>query len=293
MDENKTQDTGSEKKKSGGPNILLILIILVLAVILAAVIGFAAYGDKAIKLAVEKGGSQALKVGVAVDNVSLRPLKGILEMKQLMIDNPEGFQNPRLLEMGSAYVALDTSSLLSDTVVINKMDFKQIKLTIEQKGLTSNLKEIMNNLPKPSEEKTEKEGGKELLIKELNVEEVAVTVKLLPVPGKIDNVTFKLAPIHLTDVGSEEKMDIGQLAGLLLQQITLGVIENGKGLIPTEMIGDLSKQILGLGQKTLEGGQKVIEGAGKGIIEGGKGVIEGGGKAIEGLKGLIPGKKED
>lgn len=285
-----------EKKKSTTKKILTSLVVLVLVIVIGGFLAFTFYGNRIVKFAVEKGGTQALKVNVALNEARLMPARGVLELDNLVVDNPEGYGNPHLMNMGSAHVALNTSSLMEDTVEIDKMEFKKISLVIEQKGMTNNLQEIMDNLPKaePKEQPDEpKTAGKNLLIKDLTVEEIVVTFKPLPLPGKAGNITFKLAPIHMTDIGTEQKVDIAQLTGMIFQQITMGVIENGKGLIPTEMIGDLSNQVMEQGQKVLQEGQKVIEGAGKGILDSGKGVLDEGGKAVEGLKNLLPGQKKD
>jgi hypothetical protein len=282
-----------ETKKSIVKRIIIALAVIILVLLIVGIAGFKLYGNRLVKFAVETGGAQALKVNVALEEARLQLLRGELELDNLVVDNPEGYTNPHLLNMGRAHIALNTSSLMSDTVEIDKMEFKSVALVIEQKGLSSNLQEIINNLPK-SEAPAPKEetAGKNLLIRDLRVEEVAVTFKPLPLPGKAGNVTFKLAPIHLTDIGTKEKIGIAQFTGLILQQITMGVVENGKGLIPTEMIGDLSGELMKQGQQILEGGQKVLEETGKGLLEGGKGVLEEGGKAVEGLKGLLPQKKE-
>ena len=282
-----------ETKKSIVKRIIIALAVIILVLLIVGIAGFKLYGNRLVKFAVETGGAQALKVNVALEEARLQLLRGELELDNLVVDNPEGYTNPHLLNMGRAHIALNTSSLMSDTVEIDKMEFKSVALVIEQKGLSSNLQEIINNLPK-SEAPAPKEetAGKNLLIRDLRVEEVAVTFKPLPLPGKAGNVTFKLAPIHLTDIGTKEKIGIAQFTGLILQQITMGVVENGKGLIPTEMIGDLSSELMKQGQQILEGGQKVLEETGKGLLEGGKGVLEEGGKAVEGLKGLLPQKKE-
>lgn len=282
-----------ETKKSIVKRIIIALAVIILVLLIVGIAGFKLYGNRLVKFAVETGGAQALKVNVALEEARLQLLRGELELDNLVVDNPEGYTNPHLLNMGRAHIALNTSSLMSDTVEIDKMEFKSVALVIEQKGLSSNLQEIINNLPKSETPAPQEEtAGKNLLIRDLRVEEVAVTFKPLPLPGKAGNVTFKLAPIHLTDIGTKEKIGIAQFTGLILQQITMGVVENGKGLIPTEMIGDLSGELMKQGQQILEGGQKVLEETGKGLLEGGKGVLEEGGKAVEGLKGLLPQKKE-
>ena len=85
-------------------------------------------------------------------------------------------------------------------------------LTIEQKGLTNNLKEILDSLPKPEDEpadkepedeKKDKKPGKKLHIDTLEITNVTVRAKLLPIPGKSDTIEFPLPKIMMTDVGGK------------------------------------------------------------------------------------------
>lgn len=285
-------------KKSTGKRILTALVILVLVIGIGGYLVFRIYGNRIVKFAIEKGGTQALQVDVNLEAARLQPVRGVLELDDLAVANPEGYGDPHLLTMGSSHVALNASSLMEETVEIDQMVFKNVSLYLEQKGTTSNLKEVIDNLPKAEpkpepEAPAEEKPGKNLLIKKLVVEEVRVTVKALPLPGQSGNLTLRLAPIHLTDIGTEERVDIGQLAGIILNQITKGVIETGRGQIPTEMLGDLADQLQQQGRQILEEGRKTLEETGKGILEDGKGLIEEGEKTLEGFRNLIPGRKEE
>ncbi len=283
--------------KKGFQKIASFIVIALLLLIVAVAVLINIFGDAALKAGVETGASRALKVGVAVDNISLGILAGKLNMNNLVVDNPEGYQNPTFLKMGSAYVHLNTSSLLSDTVEIETIRLDNLAVTIEQKGLTSNLKEILDNLPKtePGKEKpADDKPGKDLLIKKLEIEGVKVTVKLLPLPGRADNVTLALAPIHMENIGSGEPVDTSELVSRILLAIAGGIAEKGKDILPTDMINNISSQLSEHGMKILDLGTGVLDSGkdiGTGILEGGKDI---GKEATEALKGLNPfQKKED
>lgn len=271
------------------PKIGIGLLVFILIVILLVSI----FGDAALKTGVETGATKAMKVNVALDDISLSMLAGKLKMNDLVVDNPEGYQNPTFLELGNAYVDLKTTSLLSDTIEIEKMQFDNITLTMEQKGLTNNLKEILNNLPKsepaekPAEDTSEEEAaGKNLLIKQLDINGVTVKVKLLPVPGRADTLTLKINPIHMENIGTEEKINTPELVKKVLLAIAGGIADQGKGLLPTDMVNDLSGQLAEQGKQLMEEGQKQVEG----LIDSGSDI---GKEATEALKGLNPFKKKE
>lgn len=273
---------------------IALIIAAVIIVLIAGIIIFVnVYGDQALKYGVETAGEKALKVDVRVEDLSLAILAGKLNIDGLVIDNPEGYQHPTFLEAQHSYMALNTKSLLSDTIEFDQITLDGITVVVEQKGLTNNLKEILANLPKAEEPQAppaeEGKAKKNVVVKELELTNVNVKVSLLPGVGRATALSLKLAPIRMTDLGTESKMDAAILVKEIILAIALGIAEQGKGMIPTDMIESISGQI---GETLLKGGQetlKQVEGLGKGILDGGKNIGE---EATGLLKGLIP-KKED
>jgi len=131
---------------------------------------------------------------------------------------------------------------------------------------------------------TTKEPGKKLRIDNLEITNITVKVKLLPIPGKKDTITLKLDPIRMTDLGSDDKLTVAKLTGKILSAIAGGVAEQGAGVLPEDMTKTM-KATLG---KTIELGKTATE-EGKKLIEEGKDV---GKELIEGFKGLLKGEKK-
>lgn len=257
--------------------ILSIIGIVFLLLILAVILAISLYGGKILKIGVEQGASFAMKVHVSLDHATLYPLRGKVSLTELVIQNPSGYQHLEFLKMGGADVSLNTKSIFSDTIEIDQIKLDNIELTIEQKTLTqNNLQEILNNLPKSdSSQPKEKSGsGKQLVIKDLQINGVAVNVKLLPIPGKADTVTLKLAPIQLKDLGTNKPLDMAGLTKEILNAIAGGVAQQGKDILPTEMLSDLGGTLAESGKEILKGAQDI------------------GKQATDALKGLFPGKKE-
>ncbi len=177
-----------------------------------------------------------------MDDVSLSILGGSVELEDLVINNPPGYEHEHLLKLGSAKVDVDIRSLMSDTVNIKSIMFDEVSLVIEQKDLirTNNLQEILKSLGSGQEDKEpaeaeDKAQGKQLHIDELEVSNV--NVKLLPLPGQADTVTLKLDPIKMTDLGKGSKLDTVKLTGKVLAAIAAGVAEQGTDILPEDVVG--------------------------------------------------------
>jgi hypothetical protein len=269
--------------------VVSILAIAIAVILVVLIIALTVFGNQTVKIGIEKGATAALKVGVSLDSVKLSIFGGSAELNGLKVQNPSGYQHPEFLTMAKAAVKLKVMSVFSNTVEIEKVQFDQIQLTIEQKGVTTNnLQEILNSLPKsqetapkPEEKPQQKSAGKQLIIKELNINGVEVKVKLLPIPGKADTVTLKLAPIVMKDLGNNKPINTAELTAMILKAIAAGVAEQGKDLLPLDLVNSIGE---GLAQQ----GIKVLDTAGKTVLEGAGDV----GKGVGGLlQGILP-KKE-
>ncbi len=268
--------------------ITILVAILIVVVIVAVLVNL--LGDRALKVGIETAATKVLGVGVAVDDVSLSLLGGTLDLSGLVINNPAGYEHPTLLELGNAHVDVDVKSLLSDTVNIEDITLDGITVVIEQKGLSNNLNVVLAAIPsgtgqedKPGQQAT----SKKLLIANLEVTNVKVKVKLLPIPGRADTIELSLAPIRMTNLGSGEKLDTAKLTGKVLSAIAKGVAQEGTDILPTEIIGPIKATLTEQGAVFVETGKKVIEEStelGKELLDKG---IDVGQEALDSIKGIF------
>jgi len=275
-------------KKSIITKIIVSILVVLLVVVAGVVILAGVFGDRALKLGIETAATKALNIGVSVADVSLSILGGSVELEDLVINNPPGYQHEHLLKLGSAKVDVDIRSLMSDTVNIKSIMFDEVSLVIEQKDLirTNNLQEILKSLGSGREDKEpaeakDKAPGKQLHIDKLEISNVNVKVKLLPLPGRADTVTLKLDPIKMTNLGKGSKLDTVKLTGKVLAAIAAGVAEQGADILPEDVVGPI-KSVFG------ESGKVLIE-TGKDLFDGGKDV---GKDVTDALKGLFK-RKDD
>ncbi|MDD5458320.1 MAG: AsmA family protein [Phycisphaerae bacterium] len=270
---------------------ILIVIVVLLVIVIGAVFLFA---NSAIKVGVQTQASKALGVPVTLKNVDLSILGGKLELNGLDVGNPEGFGYPHLLKLNQTKVAVDIGSLTSDTVQIKQILLDGMEVYFEQKGLGSNLKTVLNNIPKteeqPKPEPEPQKEGKKLNVQELELRNIVVHVKLMQLPGQEEpkGLIIRLDPIKLTDIGTEKDLNIGLVSQEVLAAIAVGIAKQGAGVIPDDLLGDLSSGVKKLGAM----GTSVVGEGTKAITEGGKTITEEGKKITEGIKGIFGGKKD-
>jgi hypothetical protein len=249
-----------------------IIIVLIISVIVLVQL----FGSSILKTGIESAATKTLNVGVSIDDMDLSIFSGQVGFHNLVIDNPPGYQYDKLLEVGDADIAVNIGSLLEDTVNIKEIMMDNVNVVLEQKGISgNNLEDIIKSLPK-KEPGTEEEAkkSKKLHIDTLEIKNITVQAKLLPVPGKVDTVTLKLNPIRMTDLGSDEKLDTAELTGKILVAITTGIAQQGMGVLPDDMTNALKSTLsltAGLGKAAAESGKKLLEqggDTGKGILKG-------------------------
>ncbi|MEE9370398.1 MAG: AsmA family protein [Sedimentisphaerales bacterium] len=262
--------------------IVRIVLIVVLLVILVVALAIDIFAERALKMAIETAATKTLNVGVSVGEIDLSIIGGKLGISNLVISNPPGYQHDRLLELKDAQIEVDIGSLLGDTVNIKQFKLDGVRVVMEQRGISgNNLQDVIKAIPSEPKAETEPgKPGKKLQIDNLEISNITVDVKLLPVPGKADTVTMKLTPIRMTDLGSDEKLDTAILSAKILLAIANGIAEQGTDVLPKEMVSTMKSTLsekLDLGKTTAKEGEKLLEegkDAGKELVEGFKGLLK-------------------
>lgn len=257
----------------------LVVILVVLAVL--GVIAVAVLADRAVKTAVETAGTRTLNVGVKVGKAHAVILRGAVELQNIAVANPAGFQGPTLLTLQQVNVAADARSLLSNEVHIQDMRLANMEVFVEQKGLQNNLYDVIQPLRQPG-----KPSGKGLLIDNLEISNITVHTSLSGIPGKPPTAQFTLGNITMRDLGRNEKVDTAVLISKILLAVAAGVAEQGGDILPKETLGEIT----GILDKVIDIGKIIFAPAGK--TPDGKPQDSLGKSITEGIKDLLGGKKK-
>lgn len=175
--------------------------------LLVLIVGGAAYAyyqlDSIVKTGVETTGPDVLKVDVKVDSVSLSPFSGKVGIKGLTIGQPEGFGEGAIASLGAFDLQLQTKTLMSDHIIIDRMYIEAPVLDARTKGKLTNFDALQKGIGYTASEDAAP-SSVTLTIKEMVVKapEVAVSTE----GGLMDvNERIKLADFTLTNLGTDEK----------------------------------------------------------------------------------------
>lgn len=109
-----------------------------------------------VKTAIEEVGSDTLKTEVRVADVDIDLKASKVSLSGLTIANVAGFDAPLLFKMDQVAVDLEPASLLEKTIEIKSVLIDGTKVVAEQKGATTNLQALLDNLPKGEPAQAEK-----------------------------------------------------------------------------------------------------------------------------------------
>lgn len=203
------------------------LMILVVVAIIA--IGLSL--DNAIKRGVETFGPEITKVDVKLARVRISLLSGSGSMGGLVIGNPEGYQSPHAISVGSSSVTISPGSLLSDKVVVKSIRVESPEISLEIGPGGSNLQRIHENLgsgasagsstSKPSDQT---KPGKKLQVDEVVITGGKITLAAATLGGKLTEAP--LPEIRLTNLGTgPEGITVADLGTQVLSAVTEGAIK--------------------------------------------------------------------
>lgn len=262
---------------------LKILFVSIVVLIVVAVGGVFLFSEKLVRAGIQKGGTNALGVKTTLEDVDLAPLRGRIKLQDLTIGNPEGFKSDHLFSLGRGSVSANLRSLLSDEIVVNEIELASPEITLEQKGLHTNITSLLGDLKskdkKPKKEKAtdkKKDGkGKTLRITRIVISKPKVHFRLI---GQ-DIPDLPLPTIELTEVANADgtPLMIGDVFVQVIMAIAKSTIEHGKDIIPGDILGALGTQLASLGEigsKVIGAGAGALTKTGSAVIEAGAGLID-------------------
>lgn len=249
-----------------GVGILMIMIAGAAAILIAGPM---------IKKAVETVGPLVTGVPVTVDKVDVRPWAGGARIQGFVLGNPTGFQTPHAISVGVVNVDLRLASLLSDTIVIDRVYVMKPEITYEGSLTSSNLSTILDQVkkntgatgetePSKPDEKKPETAGKKLVIKDFLLEDAQIHLSLKIMGGK--TATLSVPSIHVNDIGtSNDGASIGEAVSRVMSEILRGTGNTitdsgdffGKGI---DTAGDSVKAA---GESLKAAGKSLGEGFGK------------------------------
>jgi hypothetical protein len=229
--------------------LLFKLFLAVVVLMILVIVGIAFFLDSAILRGVETAGPMLTKTPVKLDSVSLSLFSGASKMKGLFVGNPGGFKSPSAIQVGTASLSLQPSSLFGDKVMIKSINVEGPEITFETDLKGNNLSKLLANIdeatgggknaPKP-DEPAQKKASRKLEVDDFLIRGGKIHVSLTALGGQ--SATVPLPEIHLTALGQgPEGITAAELAKRVLQAIEKEAVQAASG-----SVADLSKQAANL-----------------------------------------------
>ncbi len=270
-----------------------LLILLTIIILLAGgICGLYLNLESIVKASVAKYGSQLTGTEVALDGFRLSLRKGDAELKGLRIANPEGYQTPQILSLGSVYVRLDMRSLLKPVIVVEEIRIANPEIAYELKSVAHNnvsdlLAAVNKNAAaaaKPAADQTDatragtakpavssggsaksatSSGGKKVIINALNITGGKVSLGAT-FGGKGAAASVPLPAVTLKDIGREKGSQgkgIIETASLILKKI----LDTAYDTAVRQGLNSL-KDIAGESADTLKGTAENLKNSAKGLL---------------------------
>ncbi len=241
---------------------LIKLFIYLLIFSFIGVFIFSFYGGYIIKQAVEVTGPEMTGTSVVVNEISLLPHKGILEINEMKIGNPDGFENTDSFVLNNLRFNINVGSVFKDVIHIKELKISGVEINWIDNKTGINILEIEKKIRKFSEqlktkiieksEKTEKTERPTITEKtEKKNEEINYTTKKII----IDKFVFEKSKIKITSNLFNLKNKEIKLPDFELKDI--GKNQNGEYIF--EIIHQLYKQIFAKVKEKLKDSSSLSE----------------------------------
>jgi hypothetical protein len=206
--------------------------------------------NKGVATAFVSIGPKVTQTDVAIEAVDLSPISGKGSLSGIKVGNPEGYKSENIFELSKIDVDVATKSLLSDTLVVEKVHIKEPKISYEKTMKGSNLKDLQNNIeafinkltdsdsePAVDENKANTKQPKKVVIKDFKVEGGKVYASLMGVGMEIP-----LPDIAFKNIGAKDGPSFKEMGSELYQSILDSVTSAGGK--SAEMLGDGGKAVM-------------------------------------------------
>ncbi len=260
--------------------------VLVLVVVAVLFLTLSNLGPM-VKKAVNTVGPQVTKTDVNVEDVSVSIFSGEAKIKGFLLGNPQGFETPQAMRVGSVYVDIDESSITQNPIVINKIEIISPEITYEKIKNTDNFRQLLKNVQSSAQKEKKQasktkekssEPAKKIVINSVVIKGGQVNLAMAMLGGK--KITAPLPDIELKDIGKEKG---GATPAEAFEKIFGSLYESINAESVTNLLNDGLKQLGGLKDLSAAG----LETGGEAAKKASDTAAEGVKSATKGIKGLF------
>jgi len=233
--------------------IVIIGGALIIIVIILIVMGLSNLGP-IIKDAVNKYGPQITKTEVTLKDVGISIFSAEATLKDFRLGNPKGFKSPHAVSVGKVHVDVDETSLMGDTIIIDKIEVVAPEIIYEKSLKTDNFKSLLNNVQSSAskEKSAEKKSGgdssgEKIIIRDFLMRDAKLSLAVTM--ADVRSVDAEIPDIHLKDLGKKEGgISPAEAFELILAALYKTVTSPGISNALKESLKNLGADIKGAGK---------------------------------------------
>lgn len=198
-------------------------LALAFAILVVAIVGAGYYFfsnvDSLVKAVIERYGSEATQSSVNLKSITLGLTTGTGDLNGLTVKNPKGFSSADAIALGDIKLALDVSTLQSNTIVIKDITILQPAVLYEYAGGGGNLEALQKNVQsyaakfsggKTAPDKSAGDAGqsaskqpeKKVIIENLAIRDGKIAITHQALQGR--TLSSALPTIQMKDIGKDK-----------------------------------------------------------------------------------------
>lgn len=161
-------------KVFGGIVLLVVALLAVLFIYVLTNLG------SIVRDMVEQVGPQITQTPVHLGNVDINVREGRGQLSDFAVENPAGYSSENLFTFDNVILQIEPGSVTQPVKVLNEVTIEGVQITAEQKGMTTNLQEVLKNIQSsggPADEPPAEQTDVRLMLEQLNFTEG--TIKLI------------------------------------------------------------------------------------------------------------------
>ncbi len=186
------------------------IILWAIIIILIGVIGAYFARNILVAKAIEEGGTRALGVETDLGSAGVSISAGRLDLHDLEVRNPDGYQADNILTMEEGWLDVATGSIFSDRIEIDSLVLSGLTLDLEQIDNKGNYRTIMDNI-KQLDTGSSESGDRKLVIKKLSLRNIKVDGTLVLMGKTQYQKSYVLQDFSLNNVGGDNGATIARV----------------------------------------------------------------------------------
>lgn len=216
-----------------------IVMWAVFIVIIALIVAY--FGRNwLVERAVEAGGEYALGTKTVLGSAEVSLRGGKLDLNDLEVRNPRGFEGGDLLDIKFGHVVVDAGSIFGHEFVVDTLLLDGIKVNFTQVDNKGNFLVVLDHIKSLDMSSSEKDSRK-IKIKQVSVRNISVDGSLTLLGKKQYEKSFAVKGFVMENVGGQNGSSLRQIIALVVQEILAKTAAAGSGQLSGKLGESLSQ----------------------------------------------------